>query len=323
MSQGRLIRWGIIGGGAVVERKSGPGFNVPGKSKVVAVMRRDSNRAAVTANALGANRSYTSIEALLADSSVDAVYIATPPVPHFEHALLCCQAGKPVYIEKPFVTKVGDAEKLIRAFADAKLPLFVGHYRRALTRFRRAKEIIQNRLGTIVEFDFRLTRNLADDIGHPWMFSPEISGGGKFVDVGPHSIDMFIYLFGNMAEVLSVARHISSPNECEDAVCIAFRAVSGIMGTANYNFLSSRRADALSVYGTEGELHLSLHGDSPMREICNGIESTYDIPLPDCIEAPMISEVINYLLGIPAEPCFGRDAIQTVQIIESVLGTLR
>jgi predicted dehydrogenase len=85
------LRWGIIGCGDVAERKGGPAlYGVPG-SELVAVMRRDGAKAADFARRHGAKRWYTSVEALLADPEVNAVYVATPVLYHREHTILAAR----------------------------------------------------------------------------------------------------------------------------------------------------------------------------------------------------------------------------------------
>lgn len=74
----KQINWGIIGCGDVTERKSGPAFNkIPG-SKLVAVMRRDAEKAKDFALRHKVPRWYTDADKLIADPEVNAIYIATP-----------------------------------------------------------------------------------------------------------------------------------------------------------------------------------------------------------------------------------------------------
>src|SRR5262245_10314330 len=96
-----FVRWGIIGCGDVTEIKSGPAFSKVAGSSLVAVMRRDGDRAADYARRHNVPRWYDDADALVNDAEVDAVYVATPPASHREHVLRAARAGKPVYVEKP------------------------------------------------------------------------------------------------------------------------------------------------------------------------------------------------------------------------------
>ena len=318
------IGWGILGGGKVVESKSGPAFNIPNASYVAAVCRRSPSAAQYTAEKLGAANWYSSYEAMLQDEAVDAVYIATPPGLHYEQAILCLEARKPVYIEKPFTTSLAQAQCLVDKFAAAGLPLFVAHYRRAMEKFLALKNVVDQDLGDVVDFSFRLNRRLEDDKMHPWMYQREMSGGGKFFDISAHSLDLFLFYFGAVERMTSEAQHWQAPNGTEDCVTLNFRFESGILGTATYNFLSREKSDRLRVYGTGGDLAMSVHGDAPsVLRKRNGRTRELSHRLPPFIEAPMIKEVVSSLRGQNGTPCTGQDALAVMALMEAGLGSLR
>ena len=68
----QTVRWGILGCGDVAEKKSGPALYKAHGSELVAVMRRDRAKAEDFARRHGAKRAYDSVQALLADTEVDA-----------------------------------------------------------------------------------------------------------------------------------------------------------------------------------------------------------------------------------------------------------
>src|SRR3954466_5814537 len=107
------LRWGIIGCGDVCEVKSGPGFQKAAGSALVAVMRRNRDKAADFARRHGVPRFYDDGEALIADPEVDAVYVATPPSTHGLYTKLAARAGKPVYVEKPMAPTRDECEEMI------------------------------------------------------------------------------------------------------------------------------------------------------------------------------------------------------------------
>src|SRR4051812_48513080 len=138
------IRWGIIGCGDVTEVKSGPGFQKAHGSQLVAVMRRNAALAADYAKRHGVPRWYNDAKALVNDPEVDAVYIATPPGVHVEGALLAAAAGKPAYVEKPMARNTTECDVIIQALARADQKLFVAYYRRAMPRFLKLRELLEN-----------------------------------------------------------------------------------------------------------------------------------------------------------------------------------
>src|SRR5215216_268348 len=112
-----VIRWGIIGCGDVTEVKSGPGFQKATGSSLVAVMRRDLAKAQDYAGRHGVARAYGSADELIADSEVDAVYIATTPSSHGELALKVAAARKPCLIEKPMGITHAECLRVLEAFS--------------------------------------------------------------------------------------------------------------------------------------------------------------------------------------------------------------
>lgn len=209
-------------------------------------------------------------------------------------------------------------------FASKDIGLFVAHYSRALPKFKRLKSIVESDIGQVLCFDFQLSRRLADNIGHSWLFDPTLSGGGKFADIAPHSIDLLVYFFGAAVDMWANARHVKAPNGREDCVVLGLCFEDGVCGTLNYNFLSPQRSDRLSIFGTHADLHFSVHGNQKAEiEYQDGGQEFMDFSTPVCSEGPMIAEVVNTLLGEGGNPCTGSDALETVRIMEFALSTLR
>ena len=89
------VNWGIIGAGNVCEKKSGPAFNKIVNSQLVAIMRRNADRARDFARRHKVSKYYTDADQLINSAEVNAIYIATPPAFHEEYALAAMKAGKP------------------------------------------------------------------------------------------------------------------------------------------------------------------------------------------------------------------------------------
>ena len=94
----KKIRWGIIGCGDVTEVKSGPALYKTPDSKLVAVMRRNADKARDYAARHNVPHWYSNADALIDHAEVDAVYIATPPDLHADYTARVARAGKPVYL---------------------------------------------------------------------------------------------------------------------------------------------------------------------------------------------------------------------------------
>ena len=313
-----LIRWGIIGCGDVTEVKSGPGFQKAGGSALVAVMRRNGALAADYARRHGVPRSYDRAEALLADVEVDAVYIATPPDTHAHYALLTAAAGKPAYVEKPMARHVPECDRMVTTFAQARLPLYVAYYRRRMPRFLTAQALISDgTLGRItgVRYHCSTPRHL-DDAG--WRLRAEQSGGGHFVDIGSHALDLLDFFFGPLSEVTGHARNHGKTCLVEDAVAMSFLA-GDIPGVASWNFASAEKEDAFTITGTEGRLTFSLMGNEPLQLEKSGQQKSLDRPNPAHVQQPLIQSIVDDLLGRGTCPSTGDSARRTSQVMDTVL----
>ena len=321
---GGVVGWGIIGCGAVTEVKSGPAFqSVPG-SKLVAVMRRSRELAADYARRHGVPRFYDDADELLADPEVDAVYIATPPGAHLEYALRACALRKPVYVEKPMARHHAECQRMVHTFAAAAVPLFVAYYRRALPRFRKARELIgQGALGRItgvgVHFAGPYHTSPRQGSPLPWRLRAEASGGGLFLDLGCHTLDILDFLLGPLRGASGAAVNVAGQHDVEDNVAMQFHLENGALGTARWNFASSTRTDSIVIEGDEGVLELSTFGDQPLAlRRPSGIEH-FAIANPACIQEPMIASVVSELSGRGRCESTGVSAARTQAVMDAAL----
>jgi 1,5-anhydro-D-fructose reductase (1,5-anhydro-D-mannitol-forming) len=317
------IRWGIIGCGDVCEVKSGPGFQKALGSTLVAVMRRDKVRAADYARRHQVPVYYDDADALVNDPKVDAVYVATPPGSHMEHALRALRARKPAYVEKPMARTYGECARMVEAFSKARVPLFVAYYRRALDRFRRAKEIIASgRVGVITGVNYRYAapnhRGL-DPKNLPWRLRAEHAGGGLFLDLGCHTLDMLDFLFGPLVQVQGIAANRASPHDVEDVIAMAFVTEEGVPGTAHWDFASEVKMDRIDVLGTNGRLALSTFGDEPIELVTSGQAERIEVKNPPHIQQPLIQTIVDAIHGLGPCPSTGETAARTSAVMDRVL----
>lgn len=322
------VRWGILGSGAVTEKKSGPALRTTQGSRLVAVMRRTPGLARDYAERHGVPRWYESADELVADPEVNAVYVATPPGSHAELALLAARAGKPAYVEKPMAASYAECRAMIEAFERAGVPLFVAYYRRALPRFQRVKELLD--AGAIgaprtVEIALRRTLRPEELRGEPsWRVMPEIAGGGHFVDLASHTLDLLDWLLGPIAEARGLAGNQAGLYAAEDVVATSLRFESGVLGAGAWTFAAHAPRDRVVIAGSRGELRFATFADEPIVLATERGEESFAIPQPDPIQGPMIARVVAALLGVDpggdAGTCDGETAARTTRVMESILG---
>jgi predicted dehydrogenase len=318
------IRWGILGCGDVTEIKSGPGFQKAEGSRLVAVMRRNAKLAEDYARRHGVAKWWADADALIRDPEVDAVYIATPPGSHLEYALRVCAAGKPAYVEKPMARSAVECDQMVAAFAMARLPLFVAYYRRAQPRFLKVKELLDSgALGKLtgIRYHYSEPKHRAASAELPWRLDAENAGGGLFLDLGSHTLDLLDFCFGPLADVAGHAANLASPYAVEDSLAMSFRA-AGVPGTASWNFASTAKEDLFQFTGTDGRLSFSTFGADPLRlEAADGSVQEFPFTPPPHVAQPLIQTVTDALRGVGSCPSTGESARRTSRVIDQVLAS--
>lgn len=107
-------RWAILGPGRMAAIVV-PEFRLVPDAELVAVASRSQERADAFAAEHGILRSHGSLEALLADDEVDAVYVATPHGVHVEECLAIAAAGKHLLVEKSMATTPEGTQAIVDA----------------------------------------------------------------------------------------------------------------------------------------------------------------------------------------------------------------
>ncbi|TRW45968.1 Gfo/Idh/MocA family protein [Georgenia yuyongxinii] len=320
------VRWGIIGVGDVTERKSGPGLQRAERSGLVAVMRRDGTKAADYARRHGVPRWYDDADALIADPEVDAVYIATPPDSHRDYAVRVAAAGKPVYVEKPMARTAAECEDMIAACERAGVPLFVAYYRRAMPRFAIVKQLLDDgAIGTprVVSVRTLGTPGMWEPDHLPWRVQPEISGGGLFVDLGSHTLDLLDHLLGPVGAVSGAAGNQGGGYRAEDVVTATFIFTSGVQGVGLWSFTAAEQRDEVEIIGSAGSLSFSSFGTEPLVLRTADGERRIDAPYPEVVQQPLIQAVVDELTGHGTSPSTGHSALRTARFVDTVLAGYR
>ena len=318
----QTIRWGIIGCGDVTEVKSGPGFQKADNSSLVAVMRRNEKLAEDYAQRHGVPKWYDNAEALIQDTEVDAVYIATPPYAHKEYTLMCAQAGKPVYVEKPMAMNYTECQEMIDACRSAGVPLFVAYYRRTLPRFLKVKELLDSgAVGEIRGVIMTLYMPVPDEFD--WHYKPDIGGGGKFVDMGCHTLDFLDYVLGPIRSVKGFARNLGGHYPVEDIVTGAFEFESGVQAVGIWSFTTFNHFDQTEIVGTKGKLSFSSFDTEPIVLTTPAGVTEFAIDNPPHVHQPLTQTIVDELNGLGHCPSPGESGARTTWVMDQLLETYK
>jgi predicted dehydrogenase len=326
------IRWGMIGCGNVTEVKAGPGFQMADGSELHMVASRRGDEVADWARRHGVERWSDDPGELIGHPDVDAVYIATTPDSHRAYTEQVAAAGKPVFCEKPMACSLGDAMAMKEACQRAGVPLFVAYYRRALPRFLKVKEWLdQGRIGTPLFVHIQLamrpeshpvaaiTKEMAARGEIPWRFRPEIGGGGNFADMGTHMLDLMDFYLAPFAEVEGRAENRGGLYDAEDTVSASFLLENGVHGTGHWCCVAGADLDCTEIVGTEGAIRYATFNDSPLElETRDGLHRE-DLPFPTHSHQPIIQAVTDALHGRGAAPSDAENGIRAMRVQEAIL----
>jgi 1,5-anhydro-D-fructose reductase (1,5-anhydro-D-mannitol-forming) len=312
----KTIRWGMIGAGDVTEVKSGPALYKAEGSALVMVMRRTGSLAQDYARRHGIPR-----------WTVDAVYIATPPDSHMMYAQAVAAAGKPVYVEKPMGRTYAECEAMLEACRVADVPLFVAYYRRALPRFLHVKRLLEEgAIGKPRYVTMALCRQTATDLDPehlPWRYVPAIAGGGLFMDLASHTLDLLDYLLGRVITVEGGAANQGGLYAAEDIITGRFVFESGAQGVGTWCFTAYERCDQIEIVGTRGKLSFACFEEEPIVLHTAEGATPYNIPNPPHIQQPLIETIIGALNGVGACPSTGENAARTNRVMDTLLAEYR
>jgi predicted dehydrogenase len=319
------IRWGIIGCGDVTELKSGPAFNKVEGSELVAVMRRNKERAEDYARRHNVPKWYGNAQKLIFDPDVNAIYVATPTGSHAEYTLRAASAGKPVYVEKPMARNFVECERMIEECDKADVPLFVAYYRRYLPSFLKIKELIEaGAIGEVRCVTIALCNPPAalnpDNL--PWRVVPEISGGGYFLDLAAHQFDFLDYILGPVKSARGLVANQAGLYRAEDIVCADFVFESGVLGSGIWCFTVAEynRTDLTAVIGSKGKITYDTFAMGPVKlETEIGIEEFQFSP-PKHIQLPLIQTIVKELQGSGKCPSTGITAARTSRTMDKIVG---
>lgn len=292
------INWGIVGCGDVCEVKSGPGFQKAEGSALVAVMRRDRARAEDFARRHGVPRVHATADQLIADPEVAAVYIASPPSTHMDLALRVAAADKPCLVEKPMAMNHAECTRMVDAFRERRIPLWVAFYRRALPRFLEVRALLRSgAIGRPTSAHVLVKEPLADEQKRQdWRFDPAV-GGGLLLDLGSHCVDLLDFFLGPVADVRGFSTHTAGVYATADVTSMACRFGDGASGTADFNFNADEKADSIEIVGTEGRLLTPVFSDTDVLVTRQGRTEALTIRNPPHVHQPLIQTMVDELNG--------------------------
>lgn len=192
------INFGVIGCGWVARDYGIPAIVEAANANLVAVCDTNAENLQSIAPADECLLRTTDLDSFLKRENLDAVYIATPNDSHRYLTERCAAAGKHVLCEKPMATRFEDAAAMTAACEEFGVQYATAFDQRFQTRHLKLKKLIENDvLGAISMVKIHYACWLpADWCANNWRVDVKRAGGGAFIDLAPHGIDLAQYLIG-------------------------------------------------------------------------------------------------------------------------------
>ncbi len=200
---------------------------------------------------------------IFADSSIEAVWIATPPASHAAMLRAACKAGKAIFCEKPLSPQMDEATQLVAEFEGYAKPVFVGFNRRFDPSHSRLKTLIDE--GAIGKIEMLVITSR--DPGPPPVEYMRATPGGIFYDTMIHDFDIARWLVeSEPAEVYATASSHLGPDINPDKDFDTATATLKMKDGAVCQFNCSRRAtygydQRIEVFGSKGMVTSTNHHD--------------------------------------------------------------
>lgn len=286
--------------------------------------------------------SYATLEALLADETIELVIVNTPNDSHYEYATKVLQAGKHVVVEKAFTTSVAQGEALKALAQKQDKMISVYQNRRFDSDCRTVQRVIADKLlGDIVEAEFHYDRfkPLLGPKLHKEMPNP---GAGLLMDLGPHLIDEALHIFG-MPNALFADICITRPNSKVDdwfdmrlyypSLSVRLKAGNIVREAIPANVIHGMKGSFIKTRGDVQEADL-LAGKKPGNDNWGTEPASEQGLLHTEIEGKVVRETIlsdkgnygDYYAGMyeaivngKPVPVSAEEGINTIRIIEAAI----
>jgi predicted dehydrogenase len=296
-------------------------------ARLVALQDSSAAIAAKRAAALGNPAVFTDYRKMLAETRPDFVIALGPPSRMAETAHHLLDQGYPFLMEKPMGVDADEvrrvAEKAAAAKAFVAVPLGQ-RYQPFATRARRL--LAEGRFGPISHMYVRQNRPTSARYpawDAPWMLDPHEAGGGCLRNLGPHGLDLFLFLTGEDAEVTGAQlsfRALGQP--VEDYASVLLRSTSGILGTIEVGNTFPR-------IGTDGEWKiawrdaiLSLKGSTLRLTTPDGEETEAGEPAEPIALSALRDALDHWRRGRPP-PISVHDCLRAVRLIDQAYALAR
>ncbi len=256
MTQEHPFGWGLIGASTIAAEHMIAALRAQPGHAVVAVASRSAERGRAYAERHGIARSTDSVDALLADPDVNAVYISTTNELHREQVLAAAAAGKHVLCEKPLALTLDDALAMVQACRDAGVVMATNHHLRNAATHRRIRDLVRS--GAIGKPLYARVFHAVYLPPHlqGWRLDQPQAGGGVILDITVHDADTLRFILdAEPVEAVGMTQRAAMAREgLEDGVMAVLRFDNGVLAQLHDAFTVKHAGTGLEIHGEQGSI---------------------------------------------------------------------
>ena len=208
--------------------------------ELAALCERDDSRAAAFRQRVPDVPVFADLDQVLADPSIDAVLVATPPRTHYDIARAALEAGKHVLVEKPLARTAAEAQHLVQIADSRDVVLMPGHTFLYSPPVNKVRDLIRE--GALGEVYFVTSSRM--NLGK---YQPD----GVICDLAPHDISILLYLLEQqVVQVSASARSIFREHNPEVAF-LTLTFASGVTANVQISWLAPRKVREMVFVGSK------------------------------------------------------------------------
>ncbi|MCL5029067.1 MAG: Gfo/Idh/MocA family oxidoreductase [Bacteroidetes bacterium] len=250
----KKLKWGVIGCGKFTENSFIPTMRLLRRSTIESVFSNDSKRAKFISEKFGIPNSFSDLGEFL-KSDINAVYIGSANINHYEQVLKAAKAGKHILCDKPVSITTAQAEEMVNVCNENKVQYAVNYTYRFHPLIIKAKEFLERQLlGKIVSISVNYNTDFPP--GNNFRFKKELSGGGALRDIGTHMIDLLRFFGGEITSIDGVIDDIIYKSEVDDFSAGIVKFEKSGYGYFNVSFNNKKAFNRIEILGHKGALSI-------------------------------------------------------------------
>ena len=315
------VKWLLVGTGDIANKRVAPALVDADNSELVAVCDLRKEEADKLAEKMSVSDVYTDFATALAESSADAVYLATPIWLHTEQAIQALEAGKHVLVEKPLALTAKDCDKVIATVEKSGKTAGCSYYRRSFNRYKFTKDMIENgEFGKIINIRMTMFSYFNPEKEDPkyWRVVREKSGGGPLSDMGTHMFDALVGLMGMPKSIYAKCANLTTDWDVEDSAVIIMTMADGAQVTASFNWNSKTWRHEFEIIGTEGKIDWLPYDAGPVVKTIGRDIQSVDMPEADNVHQPMVEDFVSAVINGKDPMCSVMEAKKTNVILDAI-----